>query len=941
MTVPQYFPEPQYFVHWPHEFFCHKLLGVPLNFYERWDIWRSLEFPRDLNYDVTRMWHPADEPNPNDNNVFVPTPRNTIPSGTEPVDPRSLDILSHFLGLGKAKNVCRGLQSILREANKGCPKSRGLSKRIHQVYDQPLAKDDQTVRKWLLEGASQGSAIALQDLQNSYPDSAELQLVRKRVRFSFNTTWPESLQYHEHVLPLIDFENPNSLRTLISRLKGPEGPEREAADSLLRTVWIGENRPDELNGVYQFGGVLHMACLFGFTEAVTILLDAGMGVNVTNSSKALRTPLHCALRRGYGSIAKILIKYGAKCYNSFDSSEIDKVDFPSPLHYVVYIEDEHEGSDLAELLVANGADINGMCETDALDSCELYPLGISRSVTPLRWAIIHGKSKVARTLVQLGAWFATSISSGIEGHSGASSKTYMFLETPTTNLDILQLYFDELALGAHELPPEFSQTPLGLLVSEEDSPQRRLRTGFCDTKAVILALDYLLSQQPGYGGILLWSTIRHDHLSLAQHLIDQKQWSVETRHNGLTCLQTAILYGRKDIVSLFLSRGADASAVTSRRKLTALHLLALARRDKQTDMKIMDMIIESGIKVDATESFNGLTALHVSVRNRKLHMAKALLDRGANPLIPVTDQIDLLCEGRSGLFKDEQSGKLGILEDTTILGEVLLQCNQDAFYPLKYAEKLLRLILARDKMVDSSHFYIDGARTVTILHILALLPFRRPMRIFRFVLDRFQGSININVPDMNGDSPLHYACVSWQPKNAQALLILGADPFALNFLRLTPFKSTIFASILLGPLVCGFLQAKPVLSSDEKRPFKDKLRGAYRRMHDGDKRVATTASLRRVLEILETWGVDTQHPLRELALAWCPMEKYKQPMVHTVVPLELRTDAHQEVGAIWEADPGVEILMHPTDGLDFMTFPEDLEDHLKDGGDSIRRWKHF
>ncbi|KAJ5819503.1 hypothetical protein N7474_005094 [Penicillium riverlandense] len=694
------------------------------------------------------MWTSRHGPEKGDNNITIQIARNTW----ETEDRRNrLDLqlfrsFKYFMGLGTTRNIHRGLDLVVQAARHGCLRSRGMVKRLFKLYGHGLDIHDDTLRHWLLQGALHGSLIALQDLEESYPDSEEHHLAQQKAKFSFALKWPGSLNYQEHVRPVVDLADTALINMLTTDTHVPQAE----ASHLLKTVWIGENRPDTCNGVYTFGGLLHMACLFGFAEAVNPLLDAGVEVNSTNSSRTLLTPLLCALRRGHYKIAKTLIERGADCRPDL-GYPAREVDWPSPLHYLVYIQDEHEAMRLAETLVARGADVNWMCPANLLEACELWPLGNSLSVTPLRWAILHDKAQLARKLVQLGARFASaSFHDNSAWENETRTRKCLLLEAPCTNCDILLLYFEQLTL--YYLPPEFARTPLGLLVSEDDTPHRRLRLGFGDMHQIIKALDLLLTLQPGYEDAVLWSSIRHGHLAITRHLIEGKGWDIETCYLGLSCLHSAILYGHKEVVSFLLERGASPTAVTDCRRLTVLHLLGLVPRDKESDMDILELLLDSNIPIDATESCNGLTALHISVRNRKLHMVQALLDRGANPLIPVTDQIGLLSEGRSGLFKDCGPKQHKIVEDTTILGEVLLQCNQDAYYSLQYAEKLLRILLAHAATTQPSLLYIDRAKTFTILHIIALLPFAHPNRVFRFVLRRFPET-SINVTDLNGDTP--------------------------------------------------------------------------------------------------------------------------------------------------------------------------------------------
>jgi hypothetical protein len=73
-----------------------------------------------------------------------------------------------------------------------------------------------------------------------------------------------------------------------------------------------------------------------------------------------------------------------------------------------------------------------------------------------------------------------------------------------------------------------------------------------------------------------------------------------------------------------------------------------------------------------------------------------------------------------------------LADNVTILGEVLLQCNQDEVYALEYVESLTYLLLEREKHHGRRYLYVDSAKSITMLHLLALLPFPDGHRIFSF-----------------------------------------------------------------------------------------------------------------------------------------------------------------------------------------------------------------
>lgn len=927
---PQVLHQSLYFAHWPHEFFSHPRLipwkdapKKPTFFKDYWDTKPSFS-----RYDVD-----VDYPPPRIPEVEDSTNKIWINTASEVKRDFEADVLYErgivqINGQGVKRNIDAGLGLIVTAAEKGCAKARSTVRRLSSVYGRKLDGDDDQLGDWLLDGVGHGSELALDELRTTYPNSGKCGQAYQETRFAFNLQWPGSLEYFRDVHPHFDLFDDVALR----RIK-----EQEVGKELLNTVFLSPSRfaksRNGKKGNYSYGTLLHIACLLGLAEAVDVLLDARLDINKPNSSRRLRTPLHCALRRGSHQVARKLVMKGANC-GPEPYREYEEVTWPSHIFYLVYISDEKAACDLAEFFVEHGAEVNTMCPVDALDSSDLWPLSGTCSVTPLRWAIMHGKTALVRKLLELGARFPTSkFWPANDKDTNSNEKFCLHLEMPTTNLDILQLFFEKLT--SYELPFEFSQTPLGLLISEDDTAERRLRLGFGDARAVIAALDLLLTLQPGYEDQVLWSAVRHNHLSLVQYLVLGKGWDLETRWKGLTMLQTAILYGHVDIVLFLLDQGADATLITAKRNLTCLHLLAMVPRDAEIDGLIMGMLGPTGrATINATETRDGLTSLHMAVRNKKLHLVRALLKLGADPLTPVSDQVDLLSEGRSGSLK-ESDQLPQIADEVTILAEVLLQCNQDEFYPLGYAEQLLHLFLSD---CDKRHLYADTAQTVSILHVMAMLPFPNPDHIFRFVLSCFTGN-KVGITDSNGDTPLHYACISYQIRNVRTLLDLRADPHAQNALRLIPTDLAILSSIILGPPICGFQQV--ATSNASPSEAHDKITKALERsvsihmsgipVFDNKRRNRKTDradGLRRTIVIFEERGIQVRHPLKQLAMAWGALNGQGKDQFHALLPLDIVSDeqirgveanfsdATQRLKGVVSTDE--EFIMHQPECPEFM-----------------------
>ncbi|PVH90008.1 ankyrin, partial [Cadophora sp. DSE1049] len=302
------------------------------------------------------------------------------------------------------------------------------------------------------------------------------------------------------------------------------------------------------------------------------------------------------------------------------------------------------------------------------------------------------------------------------------------------------------------------------------------------------ALDLCLELQPGHEEVLMWSAVRHGHVDIV----------------------------KTDLVQSLLARGADATEKTASRQLTCLHLLMLLPRHPSVDQDIFKSISGYGIEINAREKIDGLTAFHFAVRNQKLPMVRQLLEMGADPLIPVPDQLSLLSQGKGGYLERTPDRPQFFTENLTILGEVLLQYNQDNFYDMPYIADLLFLLLDRlPAPLSEESLVIDKGVSLTLLHILSTFPphsgiphvYRRdapqrhwnepppiipkiptaPASLLQLVLLRSPPSA-INARDFQGDTALHYACAAHQFHHIRTLLSAGANPSIRNSAGLSPVE---------------------------------------------------------------------------------------------------------------------------------------------------------
>ena len=605
---------------------------------------------------------------------------------------------------------------------------------------------------------------------------------------------------------------------------------------------------------YVLGSLLHLAALWRLPESANVLISRGYNVDAECSHATLTTPLLCAAAVQAPAVIDLLVAAGA-CPDPPTKSSRLRAQAPGVFHHLAEWEDEHEATRIARSVAAAGGDINLKCRPLKVKYVGPAPIDHA-STTPLQHAVMHQRPALVETFIDLGARFAT------KPVWSKGDVRVSLLETPCTDPRILQIYFNQLQRYNCVISSEFSETPLGLLLDEDDGPQRRVRKGFSDSRSLTRALDMLLDLQPGSETEAFSAIVRHDHVLLAEHVLRTKKWSTETRWRGMTAIHLAILHGRPDMCSLLLKHGADPTHVTEQRRLTCLHLLALMPRHPEIDGAILRMLSTDAIDVNACETVDGLTAFHMAIRNQKAHLIDPLISLGADISLPLYDRIETLAEGRYGCLKDVISRPKMMVKDIHILTEVIWQFHQDSAYSLDFVELFLQKCLAVSS--NDCILYVDSGKTITILHVVATM-FPKPFdRLFPVLRDRFGGS-HINVQDANGDTPLHFAAAARRSSNIRALIACGAEPSARNHLHLMPHELMAWSVLYLSGRHIKLSEASTEpWYTDDYYPSWDRDQ-----KYKNEKRIVQMRSgLSEALNLFEEHGHTLDQQLERLIMGW-------------------------------------------------------------------------
>ncbi|KAK4146729.1 uncharacterized protein C8A04DRAFT_9528, partial [Dichotomopilus funicola] len=431
-----------------------------------------------------------------------------------------------------------------------------------------------------------------------------------------------------------------------------------------------------------------------------------------------------------------------------------------------------------------------------------------RSLTPLRWGVHQGNQEVVRVLLDLGAEFPQVPDTQEEG------KMVHVLEEPCFNVGILKMFMDRHGLRCGQAV--FAETPLGLITMEPDSPERRLR--FSGRSGTIEGLDEVLpllrEYQPNSDGQLFWAAAMNGHVDIVRYLI-REGISIEARHNGQTPLHTAVLHGQKEVFSLLLDHGANARALTSEKGMSVLHMLFWTPKLASTEIFMLNELYRKIGSVAVSEGTFGATVqpIHLAVINGRVEAVKRLVELGVDTTVPIGQDIMPFFRGCFRHAGWQPPGALDealyeayarpvtpvSLDGLTPVGIVLARHD---IHPPRDIIDILRSLVLSDHLKSRQTFavlYTRPSAKQTIFHVLpCLFPFTETdptllSDLISHLTPLFPTIDLINIPDADGDTPLHYAALFGAlgnhdnlPVVVDRLLSLGAKPHARNRWGFTP-----------------------------------------------------------------------------------------------------------------------------------------------------------
>jgi hypothetical protein len=309
----------------------------------------------------------------------------------------------------------------------------------------------------------------------------------------------------------------------------------------------------------------------------------------------------------------------------------------------------------------------------------------------------------------------------------------------------------------------FAETPLGLIAMEPDSHARTLRfANHADRKSLSKVLSFSRKYQPHDDARLLWAAVMNNHVELVRELLNGGV-DVELHFKGMTPLHTSILHGRMEVFDLLIEYGADVRALTTGRGISAMHLLFWLEKDPKTELAMLEKIYKllGGLHISESPFAQAVHPLHLAVLKSRIESVRRLVELGADVTRPTEWGVRELQEVAKAL---PPSNNLRLHFSSTISLRGLTPIGiiverEDMLLP-EAATKMLTILLnpPNTPISNISRFYIRPDLKQTILHLLPLTNLSERTNIVERVKAWGKAAgLDMNTPDIHGDTPLHYA----------------------------------------------------------------------------------------------------------------------------------------------------------------------------------------
>ncbi|KAK4042836.1 hypothetical protein C8A01DRAFT_13575 [Parachaetomium inaequale] len=774
-------------------------------------------------------------------------------------------------GFGVDQDIDIGLKWVLAAANGGCRKARAVARRLQRSYGRACVEHEDGI-SWLSGEAMARSHWAFEELAEQDPWLYD-QTLRDAV-FYHPTAVVATYYFKQVVKPRFNLSDPDVLREQLKREFGSMSANRELRPPSPHGGFLSPPRssgrftdrrrsapvqqsekytapgqsdakppitkPMQIRTLEFFNVAFRFVCCFGSVETLRVLLreQARLAPGLT-----LANYIPVALAVGQGEVALTLLETAA---------EVTQENSPHLLFQLHHLPAQ-QVEPVARAIINRGFDVNGKVDLhkdrrfnrDRVSVfCDEFPgLGMyrpeagdyyhhwipeirGRSLTPLRWALYHGHEHLVRVLLDLGAEFPrlpdveACVAHGRPLYQLEDAAfTVAVLDEPCFNINILKMFFERH--GNQSGRAVFAETPLGLIVMEPDCPQRRLRFSGRrgEVENLYKVLSLLRRYQPGSDAQLFWAAAMNGHVDIVRYLVKEGV-SIETRHHGQTPLHTAVLHGQKEVFRFLMENGANVHALTSDKGMSVMHLLFWKPKPVGTELSMLDDLhrLLGSVTVSSGDFGRRVQPIHLAALNSRVKALERLMELGADPTIPIEEDIMPTLRGcfrLAGWTPPETLNKnnnnnnnntapadaktTGPAAQLSVKGLTpagIILARNDILLPTDVLAMLRILVLPKSTPTTTyplSRIYTRPSLKQTIFHLLACHFSLLETGILPVLLHRLSPLLPrtdlLNLPDADGDTPLHYAALFSGSNNTRAvdcLLALGADPTVKNGYGMTP-----------------------------------------------------------------------------------------------------------------------------------------------------------
>ena len=495
-------------------------------------------------------------------------------------------------------------------------------------------------------------------------------------------------------------------------------------DEIRRLQTLIQNSPDLINGPAEGESPLYTAAGAGRLRVAMFLLDNGANVNKLSAG---RTPLHNAVQFGHKAMVELLLQRGAN---------VDAKDGTGGT--ALHLAAQSGFLSIAEVLLKNKADLNARNSKS------------NGEQTPLHLAVGGGHRVMSEFLVDHGADVNAP---------DASGQTPSFVAVARGHSELLARL---LVLGAKpDVLDNQGRTALSYAAAGHLESVKVLLAAKADPNAGRSDLPLpraIHSRSPAIAELLLRADADPNRIAAVSSRLNPRTGRQLPSYLG-NPLDAAIDEGDAGLVKLLLQFKADPNGSTSKMPF----VVRVARSPA-----LLQPLLDAGADPNAAqpESEGGATALHLAAGAPNRESAKLLLEHGANPNVrAVFGQHGVTPLMLAANQKDAGLVEL-LLEHKADPNLVDARGNTALLNAVKQqSPEVVRALLAGGANPDTEN-------SVGYPVLMIAVTDAANKEVVKVLIE---GKANVNAPDPDGKTPLHWAAERKRTDLVELLVNAGAD----------------------------------------------------------------------------------------------------------------------------------------------------------------------